>query len=150
MILVLSVLNLSIQCDNFQMLSISQVRTLLPQGAFTISIDLTDAYWHLPVSRRFSPYLGFMLGRRAYAFRTMPFGLNIAPRVFMKLTDAVIQVLRQRGLQVAAYLDDWIIWAPSREACLEAAQEVISFLQSLGFQINFQKSRLSRSQVFSG
>ena len=29
-ILDLSVLNLSIQCDNFQMLSISQVRTLLP------------------------------------------------------------------------------------------------------------------------
>ena len=59
----LSILNTHIQCDRFQMLTIAQIRTLLPQGAYAISIDLTDAYWHVPVARHFSPYLGFGLGR---------------------------------------------------------------------------------------
>ena len=44
----LSPLDKYIQCDNFQMLTISQMRTLLPRGAVTISIDLTDAYWQVP------------------------------------------------------------------------------------------------------
>ena len=43
-------LELSILCDEFRMLSISQVWILLPRRVFTISIDLTDAYWHLSVS----------------------------------------------------------------------------------------------------
>ena len=49
-ILDLSPLNKFIQCDRFQMLTISQIRTLLPQGAYTVSIDLTDAYWYLPIN----------------------------------------------------------------------------------------------------
>ena len=53
-ILDLSPLNKYIQCDKFQMLTIAQIRTLLPQGAYAISIDLTDAYWNVPVAPHFS------------------------------------------------------------------------------------------------
>ena len=49
-ILDLSVLNKAIVCDKFQMLTIAQVRTLLPRGAVTCSIDLTDTYWHIPIA----------------------------------------------------------------------------------------------------
>ena len=87
------------------MLTISQVRTLLPRGAVTISIDLTDAYWHIPIARRLTPFLGFKLGNQAYTFRTMPFRLNIAPRILTKIGEVVVQLLRRRGFQVAAYLD---------------------------------------------
>ena len=78
-ILDLSPLNVHIQCDNFQMLTISQVRTLLPRSGYTISIDLTDAYWHIPIARRFTRYLGFRVEHKAYTFKVLPFGLNIAP-----------------------------------------------------------------------
>ena len=130
------------------MLTISKIRTLLPQEAYTVSIDLTDAYWHIPINRNFSPYLGFKLGRKGYQFKAMPFGLNIAPRIFTKLTESVVQQLRKKGLQVLAYLDDWLVWTESKEKCLKAVLEVMKFLQSLGFQINFKKSRLKPSQVF--
>ena len=82
----LSPLKKFIQGDKLQMLTILQIRTLLPQVAYTVSIDLTDAYWHLPINRHFSPYLGFKLGKKAYLLRAMPFGLNIAPKIFMKIT----------------------------------------------------------------
>ena len=80
-ILDLSPLNKFIRCDKFHMLSVSQIRTLLPPGAVTISIDLTDTYWHIPISRRFIPFLGFQLGNKKFAFRALPFGLNIVPRI---------------------------------------------------------------------
>ena len=128
-ILDLSRLNKAIVCDRFQMLTIAQVRTLLPRGAVTCSIDLTDAYWHIPIAHHLIPYLGFRLGNQAYAFRAMPFGLNIAPRIFTKLTDTIIQVLRSQGIMVAAYLDDWIVWALTVAECRRAVRKVMAFLQ---------------------
>ena len=88
-ILDLSPLNKFIDCPTFKMTTVSQVRTLLPLGFFTSSIDLKDAYWHVPVSRTCRPFLGFALGRNQYRFKAMPFGLNIAPRVFTKLTAVI-------------------------------------------------------------
>ena len=78
----------------------------------------------------------------------MLFGLNIAPRIFTKLTDSIIQVLRSQQILVAAYLDDWIVWAWTIEECLQSVRKVIAFLQYLGFQINEAKSRLSPEMKF--
>ena len=105
-ILDLSILNKYIQCDRFRMLTTTQIRTLLLRGSFRISIDFTDAYWHAPVARYFSPYLGYAVDQKVYACKTMLFGLNIAPNIFTKLADAVVQELRKKGIQLAAYLDN--------------------------------------------
>ncbi|XP_068215895.1 uncharacterized protein [Palaemon carinicauda] len=121
---------------------------LIPLEAFTVSIYLTDAYWYLLIGRCFSPYLSFSLERRGYGFRAMTFGLNIAPRIFTKFTDAVVQQLQEKGLQVEAYLDDWLVWPPSSLECSETATRVVRFLQSVGFQINFKKSSLATAQDF--
>ena len=69
------------------MLTISQVRTLLPCGAVTISI-------------------------------------------------------------VAAFLNVWIVWGTPIEECLHSAQEVIAFLQELGFHIYVKKSRMTPAPRF--
>ena len=52
------------------------------------------------------------------------------------------------GLQVMAYLDDWLVGAMTKQVCLQAAKKVMAFLESLGFQINLKKSRLIPAQTF--
>ncbi|XP_068243795.1 uncharacterized protein [Palaemon carinicauda] len=116
------------------------MRTLLPKRAYTVSVDLADAYWNLRVSRPLSSYLGFRLQKTMYVFKAMPFGLNIAPRIFTKLPDTVVQQLRLEGIQIAAYLDDWLVWAASKTVCLLAATMVIQFLDHRGFKINYKNS----------
>ncbi|XP_064111508.1 uncharacterized protein LOC135219001 [Macrobrachium nipponense] len=111
-ILDLSRLNLYIRCDKF-----------------TTSIDLTDAYYHVPIARHFRPFLGFKLGKEAYSFKVMPFGLYIAPRVFTKLAEAVVQELRSQGILVVAYLDNWLIWEMDKDKCMKATDKVMSFLE---------------------
>ena len=98
-----------------------------------ISIDLTDAYWRVPIARLLISYLGFRLGAKAYAFRAMPFGLKVAPRIFPSLADAVVKDLRLQGILIAAYLDHWLVRAPSETECLEAGLKVFCSRQSLGF-----------------
>ena len=71
-----------------------------------------------------------------------------SPRVFTKLADSVVQELRRQGILVAAYLDDWIVWATSKDECLQAAKTVLDFLMKLGFTINFRKLRLTLESKF--
>ena len=49
---------------------------------------------------------------------------------------------------MAAYLDDWIVWATSKDECLQAAKTVLDFLMKLGFTINFRKLRLTPESKF--
>ncbi|XP_064101727.1 uncharacterized protein LOC135212216 [Macrobrachium nipponense] len=78
----------------------------------------------------------------------MPFGLNIAPRVFTKLGERIVQELRTQGVMLVAYLDDWLIWATSVEECRKSTAKVINFMEILGFQINKEKSLLVPASHF--
>ena len=68
-ILDLSILNHSISCPTFRMTSLQDVRQMLPVGGYAASIDLKDAYWHIPVHPHYRKYLGFRIGRQKYRFR---------------------------------------------------------------------------------
>ena len=57
-ILDLSHLNKFIQCPTFKMLTLREVKMLLPQHHFTASLDLKDGYWHVPITPKKRPYLG--------------------------------------------------------------------------------------------
>ena len=147
-ILDLSALNKSILCPSFKMTTIRDVMRALPRGAFATSIDLKDAYWHIPIKPYYRKFLGFRIGEVKYQFRAMPFGLNIAPRVFTKLCRTILKQLRLQGIQVLVYLDDWLIWANSVEQCRLATQKVIQVLTKRGFLVNMEKSRLEPAQKF--
>ena len=95
-ILDLSKLNNFIKCERFRMLTISQIRTLLPREAVPTFIDLTEAYWHILITRRLIPYLGFKL-ESGLCIQDPSNGLNIAPRAFTKLADTVVQHLTKGG-----------------------------------------------------
>ncbi|MEL7196639.1 MAG: reverse transcriptase domain-containing protein, partial [Bacteroidota bacterium] len=147
-ILDLSALNKFILCMTFKMTTISHVRNILPNQAWTCSIDLKDAFWHVPIAPSFQGYLGFSLDNITYRFKAMPFGLNIAPRVFTKLGNIVVQFLRQKGIPVVAYLDDWLIWGNTLEDCQHNTSLVVKELQRRGFILNLEKSRLTPSRAF--
>ena len=109
-ILNLSPLNKYIQCPTFRMVTTADVRRVLPQHGYMVSIDIKDAYWHVPMSANASSYLGFQLEDQVYKFKAMPFGLNIAPRIFTKLMDQAVSQLRLKGVNILAYLDDLLVW----------------------------------------
>ena len=78
----------------------------------------------------------------------MPFGLNIAPRIFTKLAGEVVKQLRLQGVNLVTYLDDGLVWAVTVEECNKAVSLVLTFLQNLGFLINWKQSRLTPQTTF--
>ena len=92
-------------------------------------------------------YLRFVVNK-VYQFTCLPFGLATSPREFTKLLRPVVSVLRQQGVKLHVYLDDWLIRADTPEQAQLHAQTTIKVLQFLGCIIKIEKSDLTPSQDF--
>ena len=138
-----SKLNEHIQAFKFRMVSKELVRLSLTGDAYLASIDLKDAYWHIPIHKRFRNFLSFAAKNRVFRFKVLPFGLNLAPRVFTKMMKPVQKKLQKLGIKVIMYLDDWLIIANTREECAQMVKKTLEVGRSMGLLFNLKKSHLT-------
>ncbi len=146
MILDLSILNKRILHHKFKMVTTQQVRRALHPSCWMASIDLRDAFYHVPVNPRFKKFLAFKVGPEAYQFRLMPFGLKVAPAIFTRLIRVMCSALTLRGVNILPYLDDWLIWADTPDQCSLMVQETLAEAEHRGLLVNTQKSSLTPTQ----
>ena len=139
-------LNRHIRPPRFRMDTLSVILPRLRQGLWATSVDLTDAYLHVPIHQSSQPWLGFIFENQAYQFRALPFGLSTAPRTFTRLTRVLEGFLRRTGIHIFMYLDDWLILAPSRALSSSDTLRVLEITQELGWLVNPLKSSLTPSQ----
>jgi len=107
----LSTLNSYINCPKFKMETTRSISKSLIKGHWAASLDLKDAYLHIPINISFRKFLRFAYKGMVYQCRALPFGLNIAPLVFTKMMMLPISVAHQLGISVHSFLDDWLITA---------------------------------------
>ena len=58
---------------------------ILKEGHWATSIDLTDAYLHIPIHVKSRKFLRFAFQGTVYQFTVLPFGLSSAPYVFTRM-----------------------------------------------------------------
>ena len=92
-------------------------------------------------------FLHFLWQGQSYQFITMPFGLNVAPRVFTKLMKPIIAWLRDQGVRMIIFLYDVLVLAPTIDTLNQHARMTINLLESSGFLINYKKSTLVSTQI---
>ena len=144
----LSTLNRHMVVPHFKMETQGSVRSAIRSQEWTVSIDIRDAYLHVPMHQAVRKYLRFVVNKKVYQFTRLPFGLATSPLEFTKLLRPVVSLLRQQGVKLHVYLDDWLIRADTPEQAQLHAQTTIRVLQFLGWIINFEKSDLTPSQDF--
>ncbi len=79
----------------------------------------------------------------------LPFGLSLSPRVFTKVVEAALVPLREQGVRILNYLDDWLILAQSRKQLSAHRDLVLKHLSLLGLRVNWEKSKLVPTQRIS-
>ena len=131
---------------HFRMETLASILPYLNPGDWTVSIDLKDAYHHVPIAAQSRDLLGFTFNGRVYRFKALPFGLKPAPRIFTRLVGCVAAFLRQRGLRIYCYLDDWLLVAHSPPLLRQHLAFLLRTVQALGFIINWDKSKLMPTQ----
>ena len=148
-ILDLSHLNLFLKPGTFKMETPETIRLSLQRGEWVTSLDFSDAYFHIPISQRSRKYLRFFLGKKAYQFTALSFGLATAPLEFTKVVKEVKLMAQARGIRIHQYLDDWLVRAPDQGTCQLHTQTLLALCHELGWVVNMEKSELTPQQVFN-
>ena len=130
----------------FHMLTASDTLRVVARGEWFTTVDLRDAYFHVPIAPRHRHFLRFAFRGRHFQFRVLPFGLSLSPRVFTRVVAAALAPLQKQGMKVLPYLDDWLICAPSQSQAARDTARLLLHVARLGLTVNFVKSRLDPSQ----
>ena len=134
-VIYLSRLNTFLLVERFKMETPESIRASLIRGKWVSSIDLSDAYLHIPIHPN------------SRKFISLPFGLATAPQVFTTIVKEVKLMALTRGIRL--HLDDCLIRAQSQEEAHMNTQTVVDLTQSLGWIINQEKIRTKTySSVF--
>ncbi len=114
-----------------------------------MSLDLKDAYFLIQVAPHHRRFLRFAFKGVAYQYKVLPFGLSLAPHTFTQCMDVALSPLRQMGIRILNYLDDWLILTQSEAVSTSHKTLLLSHLCCLGLKVKFAKSILSPSQRVS-
>ena len=126
----------------------AQIRSALSPNQWTFSIDLTDAFFHVPIHRDSRRYLRFQYKGRVFQYRALPFGLKTAPWIFTAVMAQIQSMPETRDIKIHLYLDDWIVPVSSFTQGVTQASVLLQLCRTLGLMINLEKSDLIPSQVF--
>ena len=153
LILNLKSLNTTTEKIHFKMESIYSIIRLVRPFCWFTKIDLKDAYYTIPVLEDHRKLLKFQHEGQIFKFCALPNGYCHGPRKFTKLLKAPLSVLRKKGVNIAAYLDDCINIHRDSNSCAENTLATISMFQTLGFTVHPEpKSSFAPSQeiIFLG
>ena len=143
-------LNVYVRKEKFKMTTPRAVTHALHKGDWVVSVDLKDAYFHVPIHRKSRRLLRFAVegsdGVRAFQFRALPFGLTSAPRVFTKVILPIGHLAHVHAVCLLQYLDDWIVRNTDKSLLQQQAKWLLGVLRHVGLVLNAQKSQLVPTQ----
>ena len=147
MIINLKPVNRFIETIHFKMVSLALLKDLVRKGDYFVKIDLTDAYLTIPLCREDRGFVQFSWNGKFYQFRTLYFGLAIAPWAFTKILKPVVAYLRSLGVRLIVYLDDILIINATKEGAEVDFRFAKKVLENCGFLVNELKSVAEATQT---
>ena len=117
----------------------SSSRASVPGGGLDGKSRSQGCIFLVPIHRDHQQWLSFHWQDQDYQFCCLLFSLCSAPLVFTKITHPIVAWLRQLGVRLIAYINDFLLLAPSKEEAHIQTQLMTTVLQALGFLINNKK-----------
>lgn len=125
--------------------SLQDAVDLIKPEFYLAKVDLANAYRSVRVHPSNFPATGLkwtFSGEDKPSFMVdtrLPFGARTSPEVFNQLTQAVRFMMANRGYNLVAYLDDFLIVAPTYKTCQAGLNTLMRLLRKLGFHLNYSK-----------
>ena len=138
--------NYFVKKEHFKIEDLRTAINLLNKSDYMCRLDLKDAYLLVPMHEQSKKWLRFEFNEQLYQFNSLPFGLSSAPFIFTKIIKPIINFLRNNGIRLVVYLDDFLIIGSSVEECKRHTHYTTSLLHFLGFIINWKKSDVEPKQ----
>ena len=121
----LSLLNNHLSVPTFKMETAEVIRNAICKGEWVVSIDLTDAYFHIPVHEKSQHLLRFRVAGKSYQFWALPFGIVTAPLKFSQVVKEV-KLMLQNGNSGSPVSRRLVTSCPNVSSTFKATSRVCS------------------------
>ncbi|KAI5630960.1 reverse transcriptase (RNA-dependent DNA polymerase) domain-containing protein [Phthorimaea operculella] len=140
-------LNHYVSAPQFRLINHQNIPSILTQDDFLAKIDISQAYYHVPIVQTHCRFLSLAFGGNVFEMTCLPFGLASAPYAFAKVTNWLAHWFRQVvGVRIVVYLDDFLLMHQNPEVLKEQVVVVIQKLKELGWCVNQKKSLVEPSR----
>ena len=143
----------------FRMETLETARPMFRRGRWMVGFDLQHGYNHFIMAEAEREHLGFQWGwwpegtqpvpggrftgrriPRMYRYRALPFGCKSSPFIFTALMQVVLDYLREMGVEVMGYIDDFWAVCDTREQAERVRLFMLHTFAALGLAVNLEKS----------
>jgi hypothetical protein len=110
------------------------------------AFDINAAFWSIPFNPEDRHKTAFITQRGHYEWRSMPFGLKMAPATFQHI---LASILRRYNLSdfCVNYLDDILVFSHSFEEHLNHIKLLFHAIYEEGFRLSFKKCKFALTVI---
>jgi hypothetical protein len=119
-------LNKCIEDDKYTIPNVEVSLSALHGNKFYSALDLTDAFWSIPLAKESRPLTAFQTPTGLYQYRFLPQGLKTASAVFCRYMDRMLGSMKWNN--VLTYVDDILIFANTFKEHLDVIDKVFAKL----------------------
>jgi exonuclease III len=138
-------LNKAIKGDAYALPSIMENLSSLGGNKFFSSLDMKEAFWNVPLTRRSQELTAFRTPDGLYMYKRMPMGLKTASAVFCRYIDHILGDLK--GDNVLAYIDDLLVATPTYAEHLNLLEKLFAKLDTANLTLGAKKCALARDNA---
>ena len=129
-------LNPHINVDNFPMPERDSVIERLHSAKFMTKLDLTKAFFQIPLAEDSRKYTSFVTEYGQFEFTVVPFGIRFASGLCNRI---ISNLLTSHQAYITSFVDDLVIYSTDFESHLAHVEAVLSDLASAGVTLNAKK-----------
>lgn len=130
-----STVNRCTDVDQYLLPNVKDIFSTLAGGQVFGKMDLSHAYQQVELDEDSQKYLTISTHKGLYCQKLLPFGVSIAPAIFQRIMDQLLQEMKF----TVCRLDDILVSGRSQEEHLEILEEVLGRLQNHGIRLNPDK-----------
>lgn len=119
-------LNRRLPKRRFRMESLREIEPRLRKGRWLLTFDLKSGYHHVSIEPRSRHLLGVQFEGQHYQFAVLPFGLSLSPWIFSKVVREMVKDWVAQGIEISAYLDDFVCVADSAAELLSIRDRILA------------------------
>ena len=112
-----------------------------------LTMDITAVYYQIPVAQEDIQKTAFITKYGLYKFKTMPFGLKTAPKMYQRLMELSLTELQWTACLI--YLDDVIVYGKTIDEHLQRLSMVLQGFHQAGLKLKPSKCHFFETWVTS-
>lgn len=135
--------NKAIKREYFRMPLIDEMKVKLHGAKFFTKLDLSNAYYHLELSKESRDLTTFLAENGMYRFTRLMFGVNCAPEIFQREMCRLLDGIEN----LIVYIDDVLIFANTLDELRETTSHVLKILRANNLTLNVDKCEYDKSFI---